>query len=99
MSPDQVAPGLIEEAVSTVKAELVKLKTRTRLAGTKVKDLMDDLEHLSAYLDELKTETPTQDLLNYILGLAPKFKGYLPAFRQAVSNLEALSDRLEELIP
>jgi hypothetical protein len=96
---EEVASGLIEEAIASVKAELVKVRTRTRLAGTKVKDILDDLDHLSAYLDEQKGLQPTTDLMNSILSYISKIKPYVSAIRQVVSQLESISDKLEELIP
>jgi hypothetical protein len=99
MSPDQIAPGLIEEAITTVKMETSKIKTRARLCSTKVKDILDDIDQLEKYLEERKGEPATVDLMNYILSLAPKVRAFVPAIRQIVSSLEQISDKLEELIP
>jgi hypothetical protein len=62
---------------------------------------------LEKYLEEQKgeatcgiwTRKSSTDLLNYILSLAPKVRTFVPAIRQIVSQLEMVSDKIEELIP
>jgi prefoldin subunit 5 len=56
MSPNQIAPGLIEEAIATVKMETSKIKTRARLCSTKIRDILDDIDQLEKYLEEQKGE-------------------------------------------
>jgi len=99
MTPEKVATGLIEEAISNVRSEIAKVRTRAKLCGTKVKDILEVLEHLESAVKEMAELEPTKTLLDQILGYVQKIRPYIATLRDEVRKLEDIADKLEDLIP
>lgn len=95
----EVGPGLIEEAVNTTKITIGKIKTRTRLMSTKVKDIIEGLETLEKTVEEMKSLAPTRELLDSILKLNTELQPFITEARNLVRSLETFSDKVEAKIP
>jgi len=100
MTPEEeIAPALIEAAVAVARGELIRARNRLRLLTLKVKEVGEDLDAIEKYLEEQKTLPPTTELERAIRDFATRLRPFQAELRDLARRVEAVSDRLEELIP
>lgn len=81
-----------------IKRFVTRFKSRAKLLATKVRDIDEVLTHIDVEAKNRLEETPTTEVLNYMIDKTVKLLPFDSKTKSQILALELICDQLEALI-